>query len=108
MPVITELQQIRTKVLGVTEEDRQGMLLAIYNKPEIVLQICLDNNHVIAILEIDERMIKTDLGTIKSKYYPLTEGKYLKIKQWSINGGRVMPEYNNRCQPLGMNITIHY
>ena len=108
MPVITEISTIRTKVLGVTDENRQGLLHDIRNHPEHVVQITVENMEVFVLFELNGMPAKFSLGTVKEKYEPFIADKIIKVKQFLITGGEAMPEYNYRCQPLGLNLVLTY
>lgn len=108
MPVLTGTNTIHTKVIGVCEENRQGLLLDMFSYPEHVVELTVENDTVSVLFELDGMPSRFQLGNIKEKYFPFLQNKKVQIKQWQITGGIPMEGYRRRCTNLGINITIYF
>src|ERR1700743_1271575 len=101
MPIKEAQKTIHTKVLGVTEETRQSILLAMYNKPEDVIELLVNGTAVTVLMELDGKPAKICLGHIKQDYFSFLQDKGTRIKQWKITGGEKLEGYMNRRKNLG-------
>ncbi|HUC95328.1 MAG TPA: hypothetical protein VMR76_00020 [Candidatus Saccharimonadia bacterium] len=99
---------IATKVIGTTQDQRQSILLELYNHPENCIEMSIQENIISVLLEINNNPYKFILGTINEKYMSYLQGK-TKIKQWKITGSGLLDEkYRGKCGNMGLNIVIYY
>jgi hypothetical protein len=106
MPVIEAEGIIRTKIIGTMDQNRQSILLEMYQRPENVIELSVENDIVTVLLEMNGSPVKAILGTVKEKYMPWLQNKTTRIKQYYITGGGRLEGYGSRCMPFGINLTI--